>query len=67
MIYFTNLDEFSRLKGSEPILEKIEDIMAFIREKGINFDISSYPSFTLEPEKKTLSFCMKITIPLPSP
>jgi hypothetical protein len=40
MISFFTLDELSCLKGSEPLTEKIEDILVYIRKKGFSVKIS---------------------------
>jgi hypothetical protein len=63
---FTSIKELSYLKGSEPVLEKINEITAFLREKEADCKFNSHPFFVLDFDKKTLSFSMAISIPWPS-
>jgi len=60
-----SIDELSFIKGSEPLLDKIEEVSVFIKGKGHSFEIS--PS-GLDIDGKTLTagFTLKLSFQFPS-
>jgi hypothetical protein len=66
MIEFASFDELSFLKGSKPLIEKVELIQAFIRKNGMAYAIKPYPRIKIDFVEKSLSFDLSISIPLPS-
>jgi len=60
MIRFSNLDEFACLKGSEQLIEKIEETLTFIHEKGFSIDIEPCGLYV---EKDTLTAKLSLSFP----
>jgi len=60
MIEFSSLDELSCIKGSEPLIEKIEGLQAFMRKNGMASSIKPYPKIKINCTEKRLSFELAI-------
>ena len=60
-----SIDEISFIKGSEPLVERIEEVSVFLKEKGYFFEIS--PScLGIDGKTLTASFSLKLSFRLPS-